>query len=699
MRVGLSFVRLGLDVIFMASSTPLPTKISTRRRAAGLLVLSLLIALYLLPAPANWLLRQGARVLGYETSLQFAPGFVLGLDLRGGTRLEYEADVSKVPAADRQEALNGVRDVIERRVNSLGVAEPLIQTTQAGDSWRVSVELAGIRDVSEATTLIGKTPILEFKEQSSESPRELTAEEQARIDRENAAAKTKAETLVEALRAPGADFALLARQAASSTVPLPSEFQREKNLDVYNAIRSETASGTLVRVIDTPLRYAVARIDERKQVTKEAMGHHLLISYAGAEGGLSTLTKTQAEAKIRELKGRINPQNFVQLVKEFSMEPSASTTEGSLEWTEEAPVDPTADRFVEAFAKPFFALPKGQISDVVESPFGFHLIYKTDERPVYDIRAQVASFPKLLKEDLLPPADGWKATKLTGKQLQNARVDFNQQTGGIQVALQFNDEGRDLFAEITRRNIGKQVGIFIDSQLISAPTVQSEIPGGQAVITGAGSLEEARELARSLQSGALPVPIQIVGQQTIGASLGTDSLEASLKAGLIGFLLVAIFMIALYRLPGLVAIGALALYAGLSLAVFKFLPVTLTLSGIAGFILSIGIAVDANVLVFERLKEEWRLGKGLSVALEDAFRRAWPSIRDGHVTVLISCAVLYWFSSSVIRGFSLTLAIGVGISLFTAIVTCRVWLRALASTGLAKYGWWFLQPRDLDKKS
>lgn len=682
----------------MAISSPLPTKVSTRRRAVGLLVLALLTLLYLLPAPANWLLRQGASLLGIETSYQFSPPFVLGLDLQGGTRLEYEADVSKVPAADRQEALNGVRDVIERRVNSLGVSEPLIQTTQTGDSWRVSVELAGVRDVSEATNLIGKTPILEFKEESSEPPRELTAEEQVRIDRENAAAKAKAEALAQAVRAPGADFGLLARQAVSGTVPLPSEFLREKNPDLYAALRAETATGTVARALETPFRYAVAHIDERKQVTKEATGHHLLISYAGAEGGLSTITKAEAEAKIRELKGRITPQNFVQLTKEFSVEPSASTTGGLLEWTEETPVDPAADRFVEEFAKPFFALPKGQVSAVVESPFGFHLIYKTDERPVYDLRAQVATFPKLLKEDLLPPANGWKATKLTGKQLQNARVDFNQQTGGIQVALQFNDEGRDLFAEITRRNIGKRVGIFIDNVLISDPMVTSEIPGGQAVITGVGNLESARELTRSLQSGALPVPIEIVGQQTIGASLGTDSLEASLKAGLVGFLFVALFMILLYRLPGAVAIAALALYAGLSLAVFKFVPVTLTLSGIAGFILSIGIAVDANVLVFERLKEEWRLGKGLSVALEDAFRRAWPSIRDGHVTVLISCAVLYWFSSSVIRGFSLTLAIGVLISLFTAIVTCRVWLRALSSTPLARYGWWFLQPRDLVKK-
>jgi protein-export membrane protein SecD len=264
----------------------------------------------------------------------------------------------------------------------------------------------------------------------------------------------------------------------------------------------------------------------------------------------------------------------------------------------------------------------------------------------------------------------------------------------VEVALQFNDEGKALFGEITRRNLGKPVGIFIDNQLISAPTVQSEITGGQAVITGSYTLETARELARNLQAGALPVPITLIAQQTVGPSLGSDSLAASLKAGLAGFLLVTLFMVLIYRLPGLLAIISLGLYAALSLTIFRLVPVTLTLSGIAGFILSLGIAVDANVLVFERLKEELRTGKALPIAMEEAFRRAWPSIRDGHITVLISCAVLYWFSSSIIRGFALTLAIGIVISLFTAVVSCRTWLRLLVSTKLSRHGWLFLQKKD-----
>lgn len=675
------------------------SSVTTRRRAIGLLILAAAATMYLLPKPMNWILMKTGSILGSDWSdKQSDKAFVLGLDLQGGSRLEYEADLSKVPANDRSEAVNGVRDVIERRVNALGVSEPLVQTTQAGESWRVNVELAGVSNIEDAIKRIGDTPILEFKEQSTEPARALTVEERARIAAEQALAKTKAEALLAKARVSGADFAKEVKASVSGTTIVASEFLREnaRNLELYSAIRRDGV-GVVPRVIDTPNRYYVVKIDEKKPVTKEATGRHLLISWQGAERSISTLTKEQAKAKIDELKARATVQNFEQLVKEHSTEPNASTTAGFIEWIEERPVDPSAEVFVESFAKPFFSMEKGKISDVVETPFGYHLMLKTDERPVEDVRAQIASFQKLTETDILPPSDGWKTTKLTGKQLQSARVDFNQQTGGIQVALQFNDEGTDLFAEITRKNIGKRVGIFIDGELLSAPTVQSEIPGGQAVITGVGNLEEARALARNLQAGALPVPIQLIAKQTIGPSLGAESLQASLKAGLVGFLLVAIFMVLIYRLPGLVAVGSLGLYAALSLAVFKYIPVTLTLAGIAGFILSIGIAVDANVLIFERLKEEWKLGKGLTVALEDAFQRAWPSVRDGHGTVLISCAVLYWFSSSVIRGFSLTLAIGVLISLFTAVVTCRIWLRALALTPAAKWDWAFLKPKTLDQ--
>ncbi|MEK7116454.1 MAG: protein translocase subunit SecD, partial [Patescibacteria group bacterium] len=275
-----------------------------------------------------------------------------------------------------------------------------------------------------------------------------------------------------------------------------------------------------------------------------------------------------------------------------------------------------------------------------------------------------------------------------------AQIDFDSQSGAVQVSLVFDEEGAALFADITKRNIGKPVAIFLDGQIISQPTVQSVIPSGQAVITGSFSIPEAKILAQRLQAGALPVPIKLIAQQSVGPTLGQDSVHKSFLAGLWGFAFIVIFMLAWYRLPGLLAIASLVLYVVISFAIFKILPVTLTLSGIAGFILSLGIAVDANVLIFERLKEELRAGKAYGLALEEAFRRAWPSIRDGNSTTLISCAVLYWFSSSIIKGFALTLAIGILMSLFTAIVVTRTTLRLIATPRVIEtLPWLFLSRR------
>jgi preprotein translocase subunit SecD len=279
------------------------------------------------------------------------------------------------------------------------------------------------------------------------------------------------------------------------------------------------------------------------------------------------------------------------------------------------------------------------------------------------------------------------ATPLTGRYLERAELSFDSLTQESQVQLQFNGEGAQLFEELTKKNVGRPLAIFLDGQLLSAPTVQEAISGGKAQITGQFSIEEARGIVRDLNAGALPVPISLLSQQNIGATLGHDSLVKSLNAGVIGFLAVMLFMVLIYRVPGLFACFALVFYLVLLLALFKIIPVTLTLAGIAGVILSVGMAVDANVLIFSRMKEEVREGKSFLIALEEGFTRAWPSIRDGNLTTLFVALILFWFGSSFVQGFALTLSLGIVLSMFSAIVLTRNLMRMFAGTFFEKLTW------------
>ena len=273
-------------------------------------------------------------------------------------------------------------------------------------------------------------------------------------------------------------------------------------------------------------------------------------------------------------------------------------------------------------------------------------------------------------------------TGLSGKQFKRAVLEFSPQTNQPQISLQFDAEGTKLFGEITARNVNKRIAIFLDGQILSAPTVSQAITDGKAVINGQFSVAEAKDLVTRLNSGALPVPIKLIQQQNVGATLGSISIQKSVSAGLIGFLIVALFMIIYYRLPGILAVVALAIYTSLSLAIFKIFGVTLTLAGIAGFILSIGMAVDANILIFERMKEELRKGKTLFQAVEDGFNRAWLSVRDSNFSSLITTFILAYFGSSIIRGFAITLALGILVSMFTAITVTRTFLRLLVGHNL-----------------
>ncbi|MCL6096422.1 MAG: protein translocase subunit SecD [Patescibacteria group bacterium] len=275
-----------------------------------------------------------------------------------------------------------------------------------------------------------------------------------------------------------------------------------------------------------------------------------------------------------------------------------------------------------------------------------------------------------------------KKTNLSGNDLQSTSVTFDQNTGKPQVALVFTPDGTKKFADITQRNINKRVVIVLDNEVIEAPTVNQAILSGDAVISGGFTVDTANLLSKELNAGALPIALVSLSSQVVGPTLGVSSLQKSLFAGIIGFIIIVIFMSVLYGRLGIIASVALCLYTLFVLAIFKLSSltpygITLTLSGIAGFILSIGMAVDANILIFERMKEEKRLGKPREAAIEIGFSRAWTSIRDSNISTLITSAVLYKFGSGIVRGFALVLAIGVLISMFSAIVVTRTFLRVI----------------------
>jgi preprotein translocase subunit SecD len=269
-------------------------------------------------------------------------------------------------------------------------------------------------------------------------------------------------------------------------------------------------------------------------------------------------------------------------------------------------------------------------------------------------------------------------TGLTGQYLKSAQVQFDTNTRQPLVAISFDDTGKAKFADITGKNIGKILAIFLDGQPISTPVIRDQIKDGSAVISGNFTPDEARNLARDLRYGALPVPINLIGTQSIGASLGDNALKASVDAGLWGFLIITIFLVLWYRLPGLVAIVSLSMYTVFMLAIFKLIPVVLTSAGLAGLILSIGMAVDGNILIFERMREELAKGHSLSDGIREGFHRAWPSIRDSNLSSIITAIILYFFATSaLIKGFALVFLIGVLVSMFTAITVSRTFLLAL----------------------
>jgi len=600
--------------------------------------------------------------------------FALGLDLQGGAHLVYQADVSQIPEEDRGTAVEGVRDVIERRVNAIGIGEPNVQTSKVGEDYRVIVELPGVTDIQEAKDKIGETPILEFKKENTIPPRELTEEEKTEMDNFNEIAYAKAEGYLKEIKN-GADFETLAEQN--------SEDELSKNnggylgyisnvgpyADLYNWASTVEEGSVSQELLDTNQGYVIAKRGGVTDGDIEVRASHILICYLGAsrcEG--ANYTKSEALAKAQEIYDQANADNFADLAKQYSTDPGSKENGGDLGFFPK-------EAMVGDFAEASFSAKVGEIVGPVETQYGFHIIYKTDEKINQNIEAWYLAVNKKTELDILPPQDPWMNTGLSGKQLERAEVVSDPNTGAVQVSLQFDADGTQLFKDLTTENVGKPIAIYLDGEPISIPTVNEPIIDGSAVISGNFSLTEAGLLSQRLNAGALPVPIEIISQQTVGATLGAKSMQKSLKAATVAVILVMLFMALYYRLPGIISVISLALYISFTLALFKFIGVTLTLAGIAGFVLSVGMAVDANVLIFERLKEELKSGKSLKTATEEGFIRAWSSIRDGNISTLITCVLLILLGTSFVKGFAITLGIGILVSLFTAITVTRVLLR------------------------
>lgn len=372
--------------------------------------------------------------------------------------------------------------------------------------------------------------------------------------------------------------------------------------------------------------------------------------------------------------------DFAKLAVENSQDPAVSITKGDLGFVKRSDIP---KEFGDVLFQESFAV--GGVSDKLMDATGGWYIFKKEEVKGEGENQEIR-FSQILfiKDDISNhPEKLFVTTGLSGRNVKKVSVDYQSQgIGSPQVLIEFDGEGADRLAEVSKRNVGKPLAIFIDGQVFSAPTIQQELVGGQAVVTSDFTPESVKDYVKRLNEGALPVPIKLVAQQSVDASLGADALYQSLFAGFIGLVAVAIFMLVFYRFMGLVAVFALLFYTALLVVIFKvsaFTPfaITVTLSGIAGFVLSIGIAVDANILIFERFREELALGKPVRKALEQSFQRAWPSIRDGHISTLLTTFILMMTGTGFVKGFAVILALGVLVSLFTAVVLVRVLLRFL----------------------
>ena len=610
-----------------------------RRYARTLIIIAVLVTIAVLSLGF-----QTFKIGNFERGDDTLLGLKLGLDLQGGSHLVFRAASETPPTADDME---GLRRILERRVNSGGLGEPIIQLV--GED-RILIQLPGIGDPGRAKSLIGETARLEFKHRTINVPRDL----------ENITSEDMVSVKLLALTQ-GADG------LATTTIPTPDALSGPA-ASTGEAPAGEDAETT------TATSTAAAPIDENVIPA-------LAIEFT--EDGAREFAEV-----VDRLAESIQPLKGTGVVYPNALTVSASG-------------DPLASLEV-----PYFLFVRSPEQGVI--PLGGEpLVQRLGTSTSYWIilAGAVANFaeaeerfgpePEVTLGEILGKMD--EDVGLTGDDLARAYPGQHQGSGVPIVNIEFNGEGTRKFGEITTLIAGTPdlLAIVLDDEELIAPTVNQAITGGAAFIQGRDfTIDRVRDIALLLEGGRLPIPIELIEERDVDAILGADSLAKSVAAGGVGLLLVLLFMVLYYRVPGLVAAAALLVYASLVLAIFKLLPVTLTLSGVAAAILSIGMAVDANILIFERMKEELRAGRTLLSSTNIGFNRAWPAIRDSNVSTLITCAILFWFAdtlgATIVQGFAATLAIGVGVSMFSAITVSRTFLRVVAATALNRQLGWFV---------
>jgi len=729
-------------------------------KIVGIVLIALILGFYDLPPSVQ------SKIVPFTPEALKTTSMQLGLDLQGGSQLDYKIDLRDVPEKYQKDIIDGVMNVITKRVNGLGVAEPNIYVSNLPGEKHIIVELAENAQITQADTdkylnvgkkeadkktadkltpdekkkvslekakeTVGKTIQLEFKEKKD------------KIDpKEKDLVKEKALTALNEIKG-GQTFEVVAQEEAlispekvkynqpdyQTEDQVPSKIKDvlktlkvgEFTKDLVETGGTFTVDDTGNAVEDTGLGIIKLLDKQEEKLDKKEVGvSHILIAYKGSKKADASVTRTQDEASklAEELKTKLQAgEDFSKLAKEYSDDKSNKDTGGVLD----TPVkgDGTyAYDFEQAALK---LTKKDEISSVTKTEFGYHIIKANDVKT--SVNQTKYKYESLVYSTL---PDSWQNTDLTGKYFVHADVQLDNFYQPY-VAIQFNDEGAKLFEDLTSKNVGKPIAIFVGGTKISSPKVDEKISGGKAVIKGTFTSEGAKDLARNLNTGAIPAPIILSGEYTIGATLGQEALNQSMFAGLIGLLLVMAFMVFMYRLPGIFASIALLVYMSILLFVVKsqlpmwlaliisigafiflltkvinskesgwekfisfvlsclaffFLTfllrggIVMTLAGIAGVIMSIGVAVDANVLIFERLKEELKSGKTFNSALEAGFDRAWAAIRDSNFSTLITCAILFYFGSSMVKGFAMNLATGIVISMFTAITITKTLLKTV----------------------